>query len=659
MTRTELGLPEDWSRVKRWLSHRSTNFNRPPTNIPQRKKKCPEIPSLLAYNVPPHPNFWNFFPKNALPKTPNTCVDIPMLKSKISEVKHKLTWAQLQRAQKCVVSLEKGGDSGQMKPLPPCFQRNAPSTVKFGEEVVDTVASWVKSRFVSGPFDQPPLPTFRVNPLMAVDQGEKVRVVLNVSSPKGLSFNDNVEQESVERVSMSSARNVSFVIHEAGKNAIMSKIDMKDAYKMVPAPIADLRLQGFSLLGKYFVETQQIFGSQKAVENFDRLSNTVHRISIIESDVNPGQVPRQLDDVICVSPAGSGNCKKFSDTFLGNCKKLQIPLAPNCPNLEKAFYCSTYGKILGIFFDTTTLSWRLPEDKIQKTLQAISDAVSTEKMSLLQMQKLMGRLNDVSLMCPFLNGFKRPLNDLLGLLQRTGIPTPLSAQAKEDLFVWVGFLSDPEKWNHICPRPVGPPLHRKEFTSDAAGAGKDSSGRIGCGSIGLNSKGEIIFVSQLFWDRKNFLDKTDEKGACLRNKTTTLELVGVLLPFLQIPEQLRNQHVIVKVDNISCIFGWENRSVQGDSHASILIRTLHVVSSFLGCVVHFQHLPRVSTWDARLADRLSRETTTTKADKELLSSFPPMKIPKALENWLKNPVESYALANQILEEVEMRFSYGS
>jgi hypothetical protein len=148
---------------------------------------------------------------------------------------------------------------------------------------------------------------------------------------------------------MSSARNVSFVIHEAGKNAIMSKIDMKDAYKMVPAPIADLRLQGFSLLGKYFVETQQIFGSQKAVENFDRLSNSVHRISIIESDVNPGQVPRQLDDVICVSPAGSGNCKKFSDTFLGNCKKLQIPLAPNCPNLEKAFYCSTYGKILGIF----------------------------------------------------------------------------------------------------------------------------------------------------------------------------------------------------------------------------------------------------------------------------------------------------------------------
>jgi hypothetical protein len=58
----------------------------------------------------------------------------------------------------------------------------------------------------------------------------------------------------------------------------MSKIDKKDAYKLVPAPIEDLRLQGFSLLGKYFVETQQIFGSQKAVKNFDRLANTVNSI---------------------------------------------------------------------------------------------------------------------------------------------------------------------------------------------------------------------------------------------------------------------------------------------------------------------------------------------------------------------------------------------
>jgi hypothetical protein len=398
-----------------------------------------------------------------LPKNPKTVIDVGILKKKISGVQGSLTWAQHQRAVKCVTSLEEGGSSGQMSPLPPCFQRNAPSVEKFGEEVLDTVASWVKSKFVSGPFDQPPLPKFRVNPLMAIDQGDKVRIVLNVSSPKGLSFNDNIDQSTVERVNMTSARNVAYLVHDAGRNAVMSKIDKRDAYKLVPAPIADLRLQGFALLGKYFVETQQIFGSQKAVENFDRLGNTVHRISVIESGINPGWVPRQLDDVICISPAKSDLCKDFSDVFRKNCSDLKIPLASDCPRFEKAFYCSTFGKILGIFFDTTTLSWKLPADKVQKTLQAISAASESENVDLLQMQTLMGRLNDVSLMCPFLNGFKRPLNDWLSYLQASGKPTSLPKQAKLDLLVWVGFLTDPDKWNPIHPRPSGPPPPQKRI----------------------------------------------------------------------------------------------------------------------------------------------------------------------------------------------------
>jgi hypothetical protein len=201
-----------------------------------------------------------------LPKNPKTVIDVGILKEKISGVQGSMTWAQHQRALKCVTSLEEGGSSGQMSPLPPCFQRNAPSVEKFGEEVLDTVASWVKSKFVSGPFDQPPLPKFRVNPLMAIDQGDKVRIMLNVSSPKGLSFNDNIDQSTVEKVNMTSTRNVAYIVHDAGRNAVMSKIDKRDAYKLVPAPIADLRLQGFALLGKYFVEHNRFSGARKPLK---------------------------------------------------------------------------------------------------------------------------------------------------------------------------------------------------------------------------------------------------------------------------------------------------------------------------------------------------------------------------------------------------------
>jgi hypothetical protein len=475
-----------------------------------------------------------------------------------------------------------------------------------------------------------------------------------MSSPKGSSFNDNVKSESTEKIVMTSARKVSYTIVEAGKNAVMSKLDKKDAYKLIPAPIDDLRLQGFSFGGRFFVETQQVFGSIKAVENFDRLGKTLQDTTTVETGLDPKWIHRQLDDVCCVCPAGSTWCADFTNRYVKNCKELNISLAENCPKFEKAFSCSTYGKILGVFFETSTLSWKLPKEKVEKTLVAIKNALESEKIDLLSMQKLMGRLNDVGLMCPFLNGFKRPLNDSLGFLQNKEPTTVLSNQAKRDLLVWAGFLTDRDKWTPICHRPSAPPPFRKEFTSDAAGIPKDNQVRVGCGNIGFDQNGQMVFAKQIFWEGKGFLEKTDQKGAKFGHKTTTLELIGVMLPFLLIPEQLQNQHVVVKVDNVACFFGWENRSLSGDTCASILIRALHLITAYLGSVIHFQHLPRLSTWDARLADRLSREATTTAEDRRLLESFQTSTLPKSLENWLENPVEDFSLAERLLEEVERR-----
>ncbi len=116
-----------------------------------------------------------------------------------------------------------------------------------------------------------------------------------------------------------------------------------------------------------------------------------------------------------------------------------------------------------IIFDSEKLAWRLPEDKIYKTLSAIDLALKAEETSLIQLQKLMGRLNDICLMCPFLNGFKRNLNDDLGELQRSQGKIRLSAQSKSDLMIWAGFLLDEEEWCPISPRPSGPPSIQKRI----------------------------------------------------------------------------------------------------------------------------------------------------------------------------------------------------
>ncbi len=82
--------------------------------------------------------------------------------------------------------------------------------------------------------------------------------------------------------------------------------------------------------------------------------------------------------------------------------------------------------------------------------------------------------------------------------QKFGGSTPLTEQSKSDLLIWAGFLLDPDKWFPICPRPTALPIQRLEFTSDATGAGTNCSGKIGCGNLGLNSRGEIFYAAWLY-----------------------------------------------------------------------------------------------------------------------------------------------------------------
>jgi hypothetical protein len=133
-------------------------------------------------------------------------------------------------------------------------------------------------------------------------------------------------------------------------------------------------------------------------------------------------------------------------------------LAEDCPNFDKAFSASQYGKVLGVWFNTADLTWSYPAEKTEKLLYAAGKFFSKGKVSLLQMQKLMGRINDVGLLCPFLKAFKGPLNEILGELQRNpGLEMYPSEQCKKDLLVWVAFVQEIEKWKPIPHRPMAPP----------------------------------------------------------------------------------------------------------------------------------------------------------------------------------------------------------
>ena len=563
-----------------------------------------------------------------------------------------LTECQILRAMRCVDSLKFGADSCQKTPLPPCKTLNASNTVKFGPEITDTVAAWSFKKFLAGPFDTPPLDNFRVNPLMAIDQGTKIRPVLNVSLPKDCSFNSNVNVFKMEKVKMSTAKMFSFNVHDAGENSLMSKQDMVDAYKNMPCPVSDLRLQGFAWLDKYFVETQQIFGAKTAVANFDILGKTILDLANAKLELPESWIHRTLDDVPFVSPAHKEWNSEFVTEYKKVCEKCNISLAADCENFDKAFSSSKMGKVLGIYFNTESLSWKIDEEKQTKAQNCIADTLKTQFLNLENYQELMGRLNDIGQMCPFMKGFKSNLNNILSELHKFE-KVKLSVQARNDLSIWSNFIEDCTGWQPIAGPYKGIPLGVKSFTSDAAGHAKSLKvmDRLGCGNVGFSSDGQVIFATQVFWPEGILNVARDSKNCRLGDKTTTLEFLGILLPFLLVPESLKNQHVVVKVDNVGCYYGWLNRQVKGDKMASVLVRVLHLISAFLGCFIHIEHLPRNSSWDAMLVDRLSRSLTTTVMDRKLLASFVLPDLPDSLVSWMEDPSEDWVLPNRILAHV--------
>jgi hypothetical protein len=124
-----------------------------------------------------------------------------------------------------------------------------------------------------------------------------------------------------------------------------------------------------------------------------------------------------------------------------------------------------------------------------------------------------------------------------------------------------------------------------------------------------------------------------------------------MLPLLLIPEKLQNQHIVFKVDNLSCVFGWENKKVKEDEMASVLIRTIHLIEGKIESRIHIFHVPRCSTWEARCVDRMSRERTTLRGDHKLLSSFSRGVLPSVFRDWLESPTEDWGLPINVIKEL--------
>ena len=216
VTRTSMGLSRLWLSVLAWLSLVPAGIiSTEPATI-RLEQKNPEVPLLADYKSEPKPEFWEHFPNSKGFFKTGSAINYRRFRRYVNRC--WVGWNIHQRAvaKRALKNIRRGAYTQLTKVLKSQRCKNAKLAEVFGEQMTDTLASWVKKGFVAGPFDRWPLKNFRVNLLMAVAQPTKIRPIMNLSAPTGSSFNESVNTLNLTKLRMSSPKIVGESILKLG-----------------------------------------------------------------------------------------------------------------------------------------------------------------------------------------------------------------------------------------------------------------------------------------------------------------------------------------------------------------------------------------------------------------------------------------------------------
>ena len=185
----------------------------------------------------------------------------------------------------------------------------------------------------------------------------KWRLIVDLSSPEGLSVNDGIEGESCSMKYLH-LNEVTDEIVKSGKGTELAKMDIASAYRMVPVHPGGRPLLAVQWAGKIFFDTRLPFGLRSAPKSFTAVADTLQWI-FRKRGVT--WVEHYLDDYSTIGPSGSGVCEQNLEVMLSYCQKLGVPVSA-----EKCTGPSSKLTFLGFELDTISMAVRLPEEKLQR-----------------------------------------------------------------------------------------------------------------------------------------------------------------------------------------------------------------------------------------------------------------------------------------------------
>ena len=315
---------------------------------------------------------------------------------------------------------------------PPQTHTNLPSAFKHPQVISDKLYKETGYSRIAGPFSAPPFHPFVTSPLGVVPKktpGE-FRMIHHESYPAGSSVNDGISHEDAT-VKYATVQHVISDIKLVGKSSYLAKTDISDAFWIIPLHPDSYHLTGMYWEGMYYHYKCLPMGSSYSCALFERFSSALEWIAHTKFHIT--YIRHVLDD-FCMVNTTQALCQRDLRCFQLMCFQLGVPLAP-----EKTCGPATVLPFLGIELDTVALEARMPMDKVNKCLDQIVTVSKKRKVTLCQIQSLIGLLNFTCSVVPG-RAFLRRLIDLTIGVKHRNHRIRITAAVRADLIVWKQFL---------------------------------------------------------------------------------------------------------------------------------------------------------------------------------------------------------------------------
>jgi len=466
--------------------------------------------------------------------------------------------------------LQHGCNIGYLGPQFAHLATNLASASRQPEVIDAALQKECEAGRILGPFQTPPLHNFRTSGLGLVPKHDGGwRVIYHLSAPAPHSINDFIDPEAYS-LTYCTIDDAYSIINTLGPNALLSKIDLKDAFRLIPVRPEDWNLLGIQWREHFYVDTCLPFGLRSAPYLFNRLSDAIHWV--LHHNYGVTHLLHYLDDFFTAGSANTDNCMNNLTAMLSLCKRINAPVKSS-----KVEGPSTSLTFLGILLDTTTMEASITQERKQALLSELNYLRHRRNCTKRALLSLIGKLSFCCKVVPAGRIFLRRLIDLSTTVQKLHYHLSLTVEAKLDLQWWLDFLP---QWSGKSLILQSNWLH-----SGSMQLYTDASGTQGWGA---------------YWSGR-WLQRSWSPAQRLMN-IAWKELFAILIAVHSWGAYWTKQKIVFHCDNQAVVDIW-GKGTTHDPNIMALVRLLYFRAAQYNINVCVMHIPGA---DNNIADALSR-----------------------------------------------------